>query len=380
MPGEITASVVIIPTWIRQRIQKSCFSGYGHRVDSQFGSDFGPYCSLYFPLIRNWNTRLTSGQRAAWSTTIGALSAGMSCLFMKHLSSKSVAETLGFGISTRSLAELSDYFRDQKKLYVLPSEIPQDLRGFCYVCQSMQKFSILEQPDGVNWRETLCCPSCNLINRWRSSMHVFEALCTPARNCRLYLTEAVTPLYQVVKQRYKNTLGSEYVAERKSGEWAEASGSKILVQDVTALSFENNEFDVLMSFDVLEHVPDYQAAIREFSRVLKPGGWLIVSAPFAFAEKTMLRASIRPDGSIEHHLPPDYHGDPFSNNGILCFQNFGMDLLSLLDEAGIKSASVLGFTDLDLGYLGENILFVGQKKSCRSESWDKIKRWLGFKD
>jgi SAM-dependent methyltransferase len=283
------------------------------------------------------------------------------CLFMNYQSTQHIAESLGFGISTRSLTELFDYFHVLKEQQALAGEVPQYLEGYCYVCQSRQKFSILPQGSEVNWRETLRCPRCDLINRWRSSVHVFEALCAPAKTCRPYITETVTPLYRLLKQRYQNTVGSEYVADRKSGEWVEVHGAKVLVQDVTELSFENQQFDALLSFDVLEHVPDYRSAIGEFFRVLKTGGWLILSAPFSFAEKTEVRASIRPDGSIEHHLPPDYHGDPLSNKGVLCFQSFGMDLPDLLDAAGFECSTVFGFTDRSLGYLDRNILFLAQK-------------------
>ncbi|HKX57313.1 MAG TPA: class I SAM-dependent methyltransferase [Xanthomonadales bacterium] len=203
---------------------------------------------------------------------------------------------------------------------------------------------------------------------------MFEALCSPVKTCRPYITEAVTPLYRLFRQRYENTVGSEFVADQKSGEWVEAYGAKVLVQDVTHLSFGKQEFDALLSFDVLEHVPDYPAAILEFFRVMKPGAWLILSAPFAFAEKTEVRASIRQDGSIEHHLPPDYHGDPLSNEGVLCFQSFGMDLLDLLDAAGFEDARVFGFTDRDLGYLDRNILFLAKKPHVVQSRWWDIRR------
>jgi SAM-dependent methyltransferase len=296
---------------------------------------------------------------------------------MEHPPSQHVAESLGFGISTRSLAELLDYFHSHQHQHALAGGVPRFLEGFCYVCQCRQKFSILQQGSEINWRETLRCPDCDLINRWRSSVHVFEALCSPAKNNRLYITEAVTPLFKLFKQRYENTVGSEYVAGKKSGEWIETRGASVLVQDVTELSFGNQEFHALLSFDVLEHVPDYQTAINEFFRVLKPGGWLIFSAPFSFVEKTEVRASIQPDGSIEHHLPPDYHGDPLSNEGVLCFQSFGMDLLDLLDITGFADARILGFTDRMFGYEGENILFLAQKPVSGRSRWRNMLNWPG---
>ena len=43
-------------------------------------------------------------------------------------------------------------------------------------------------------------------------------------------------------------------------------------EDVTQLTFSDNYFDTVLCFDVLEHVPDYRAALKEFYRALKPGG------------------------------------------------------------------------------------------------------------
>ena len=38
-------------------------------------------------------------------------------------------------------------------------------------------------------------------------------------------------------------------------------------------------YDVLIAFDVLEHIPDYQKALEEVHRVLRPGGWAIFTVP-----------------------------------------------------------------------------------------------------
>lgn len=46
-----------------------------------------------------------------------------------------------------------------------------------------------------------------------------------------------------------------------------------------ALPFKNATFDVYISFETIEHVPDPDALLNEAKRVLKPGGLFILSTP-----------------------------------------------------------------------------------------------------
>ena len=41
------------------------------------------------------------------------------------------------------------------------------------------------------------------------------------------------------------------------------------------------QLDAIMCTEVLEHIPDPIGAIKEFSRLVKPGGYLLITAPFA---------------------------------------------------------------------------------------------------
>lgn len=272
-----------------------------------------------------------------------------------------------------------DYCQLHDSEIALSGDAPAHLPAFCYVCQVDQQF-LIESHDGqVNWRETLRCPGCGLINRWRSSVHVFEALCAPKKGNRIYITEAITPLFEILKQRYPRTIGSEYVEGHASGSSVTANGKRIRVEDVTRLSFKARFFDNILSFDVLEHVPDYRQALREFFRVLKPGGMLLWSAPFCFAENTEIRASLLVAGSIEHHLPPDYHGDPLSDEGVLCFQSFGMDILQEMESIGFQNSRVCGFSNREFAYLDKNILFVAQKPSDSGSAKRRFTHWFSSK-
>lgn len=55
--------------------------------------------------------------------------------------------------------------------------------------------------------------------------------------------------------------------------------------DALNLPFPENTFDTLICSEVLEHLPDYEGAIDEIDRVLKPEGTLAVSVPRYGPEK-----------------------------------------------------------------------------------------------
>jgi ubiquinone/menaquinone biosynthesis C-methylase UbiE len=51
--------------------------------------------------------------------------------------------------------------------------------------------------------------------------------------------------------------------------------TRFIVMDATKLDFADGEFDLVLSFGVMHHIPNWQEALSEVSRVLKPGGVLI---------------------------------------------------------------------------------------------------------
>ncbi len=53
-----------------------------------------------------------------------------------------------------------------------------------------------------------------------------------------------------------------------------------IVSDITAVPEPDASFDAIMCIEVFEHLPNPVLALKEFARLLRPGGQLILTAPF----------------------------------------------------------------------------------------------------
>jgi SAM-dependent methyltransferase len=56
-------------------------------------------------------------------------------------------------------------------------------------------------------------------------------------------------------------------------------GELDIVSDIVEIPEETNSFDAVMCVEVLEHLPNPDRAIKEFGRLLRPGGTLVMTAP-----------------------------------------------------------------------------------------------------
>lgn len=53
-----------------------------------------------------------------------------------------------------------------------------------------------------------------------------------------------------------------------------------IVCDIASIPEPDDSFDAVMCVEVLEHIPNPLAALDEFARLIRPGGLLILTAPF----------------------------------------------------------------------------------------------------
>jgi SAM-dependent methyltransferase len=61
--------------------------------------------------------------------------------------------------------------------------------------------------------------------------------------------------------------------------FAHARGLDVIRGDAHQLPFAESSLDIVLACDVLEHLQDDAAAVREIRRVLRPGGWLVGTVP-----------------------------------------------------------------------------------------------------
>lgn len=231
----------------------------------------------------------------------------------------------------------------------------------CNLCDKSTTLVIRPGADSTNpdMRESVLCALCRCNARMRAALGLLTARTRGNffSRPRVYITEQVTPTYIWMQRNLRFKLfGSEFepdASKRKSlTKTMRRMGGKGRVdfQNVTRLGFATGSLDAVVSFDVLEHVPDYRAAIHEFARVLRPGGSCIATFPFRDTPDTLTRARIGERGEVEHLLEPEFHGDPISG-GVLCFYHFGWDVLDEFRTAGFRHARMVMPYSQDHGLL-----------------------------
>lgn len=101
------------------------------------------------------------------------------------------------------------------------------------------------------------------------------------------------------------------------------------LEDLTALSYSDNTFDLVICALALAHVENLEIPFREFVRVLRPGGHLIVTDLHPF---------------VQEELGPDHHWEIVEGQEPVFFPNYHTsvdDYLIGMEMNGSKTIAVL---------------------------------------
>jgi SAM-dependent methyltransferase len=218
-----------------------------------------------------------------------------------------------------------------------PGDARGDTTGLCAVCGTETRFVrnswILPAELAREWppefvdRESQLCTECGANRRVR---RIAEALVS------LYGEEARSVAELVREEPFLrleiaeiNSIGRmhTFLAEHPGLTYSEYPD-----EDLMELSYTDASFDLVLTSDTLEHVPDPRVALRETRRILRPGGRHVFTIPYdPRRERTRSRKG----------LPAQHHGrggGPYAlvtrQADMLAHTDFGADVEEIVGEAG----------------------------------------------
>ena len=186
----------------------------------------------------------------------------------------------------------------------------------CSVCgKTFRKFL----PYGrVIRRDNALCPNCLSLERHRLIWLYLERE-TDFFTAPLKVLH-VAPEYCFIK-RFKALKNLEYITGDLESPLADVK------MDILDIPFGDSTFDVVICNHTLEHVHDDMKAMREFYRVLKPGGWGVLNSPInEKREKTYEDPSITDPAEREKHFGQRDH-----------VREYGLDYTERLRHAGFTA-------------------------------------------
>jgi SAM-dependent methyltransferase len=218
------------------------------------------------------------------------------------------------------------------------SELPAYLTGIRFWqirrCRCCERFSVFVCNGPA--AEFRACLFCSANERYELlAQEIKTRYGSALQQMRVLELDPHSPLARVLSSARAH-VRTYFVAGEERGK-RRADGS--LCQDITALTFPDQSFDLIVSSDVLEHVPALERAFSESRRVLKPGKAHLFTVPPR--PKTRKRAAIIA-GQLIHFAPPEHHHDPLSPSGILAFWDVGPDLADVVDPGGLRVSVVRG--------------------------------------
>jgi len=134
----------------------------------------------------------------------------------------------------------------------------------CNICnKKLRKFIQTEGGDRL-------CPACGGLSRTRRLFHILN---TGFLNKGISILDFSPSrcLYRILK----NPPNIQYISSDLSGDFLSD-----FQYDITDIEVENDTYDLIICYHVLEHIANDSQAMKEMFRVLKKGGTCLIQTPF----------------------------------------------------------------------------------------------------
>ncbi len=171
----------------------------------------------------------------------------------------------------------------------------------------------------INSRENALCPNCLSLERHRL-IWLYLKEKTNFFSGKLNVLH-IAPEHCYIRP-FENQHRDNYITADIESPLAKVK------MDIHQIPFGDNHFDAILCNHVLEHVKDDIQVMKEFHRVLKPGGWAILQVPFfnPVPEKTFEDNSITNPREREKIFGQDDH-----------VRKYGNDYPQRIKQSGLKA-------------------------------------------
>lgn len=183
-------------------------------------------------------------------------------------------------------------------------------------------------------RDNLVCLRCRSIPRQRGIIQILKREAPKYRTARVFESSPDGPASDWLARNCSRYSPSQFFDDVPRGE---STTDGVRSEDLQAMTLPDESVDIFVTQDVLEHILDPNAALREIARVLSPGGMHIFTVPIFPTATTLRRAEADSDGGIRHLVEPDYHGNPLGD-GSLVIHEWGDDLVPRVEAvSGLRT-------------------------------------------
>ena len=232
--------------------------------------------------------------------------------------------------------------------------------GTCPICEASAHF----RATGPWLRDTLTCLSCvnGSIPRERALALVLNEVLPNWRDCSIHESSPENRgISKKIRTEAKRYIATHFFPSIGLGQMHRGFRN----EDLQHLTFPDNDFDLFVSLDVFEHIPDPRLAFGEIWRTLKPSGIMLCTFPVRKAQLAAMerRVVFNSDGTLTHLKPPELHGNPISSEGSLVTVDYGYEIHKAIAEWADFDVRIYRFNDKEHGILGEYTeVFLGRKR------------------
>ncbi|MGE0145728.1 MAG: class I SAM-dependent methyltransferase [Planctomycetota bacterium] len=226
--------------------------------------------------------------------------------------------------------------------------------GRCPLC--LAKDSLVARGD--NPREDIVCARCGSVPRHRAVIQVLHDSTPPVDGLCVHESSPSACTWQWFRDHSGDYTASHWFPGAPNGSRVGA----FVAMDLANQGFDDGSFDLVVTLDVLEHVADPHAVIREIHRTLRPGGRHVFTVPRTRGVVTRTRAVLTEDG-WQHVLPPTYHVNPIDDEGSLVVTDWGDDLESIYSRDADASIDALSIRSPAIGVPGPLEIFVATQRT-----------------